>query len=75
MTLVPTNNELARGVAQALLEANGAILYWQLNRVAVSAAIAAGLAYLDESSDLLVHHLAVPNAFGGFEMPDQDKCQ
>jgi len=52
---------------EALVENNGAILYWQLPKDAVQAAIRSGLAYLADD-DCLVHRDAVRIDAGAYTM-------
>lgn len=60
-------------IIKALVEADGAILYWQLPRPDVEAAIARDEAYMD--GDLLVHRVAVANGDGSYSMPDASTCR
>jgi hypothetical protein len=60
---------------QALIDADGAILYWQLPRDAVESAVIDGVAYRDAESDLLVHQDAIANGDGSYSMPNQETCQ
>jgi hypothetical protein len=52
---------------KALVDNDGAILYWQLPKDAVQAAIRSGLAYLADD-DCLVHRDAVRIAEGAYTM-------
>jgi hypothetical protein len=52
-----------------LTEAQGAILYWQLPKDAVESAVADGVAYLDDDSDLLILKDAVKDEDGAYHMP------
>lgn len=59
---------------ETLIECDGAILYWQLPKDAVEAAIANGDAYIADD-DCLVHKDAIA-VNGGYVMPSrQDTCQ
>ena len=54
-----------------LIEADGAILYWQLPKAVVESAITDGLCRID-NNDLLVHRDAVDNGDGSYTMPEHN---
>jgi hypothetical protein len=51
-----------------LVSADGAILYWQLPKQVVEAAIAEGLCRIAEDDDCLVHRDAIRLASGAYTM-------
>lgn len=57
---------------QKLVEADGAILYWQLPREAVAQVLATGLCRIGDD-DCLVHHRARKIADGAYTMEPDDK--